>query len=650
MRRTSLIAILLVLLFSLFLLSVLSNILTGYPVQPRPPKTDDERTGKASEKEPPVTLFRVSPVTPQLYWRVFTADYYTGKNWLKTTDENVLTEFPQFQEDNLTKVFAVEINLLQHETFLPLPPPVSALANISFASTEGLEFYRDAVGDVYKVVKRGQTKGFQLVYEVKWHDFEVDDRLISLDDAPEEILNKYLQLPDISIDVWTLAKDLEDPSYSILDQVLADVQYLRTNFVYDEKHPQFLYEGVTQGSDVSSYIQRGRGLCLDAATALAVILRVQEIPARISIGYKPSGRIEGGKLLYYTTGAHSVTEVYLPPYGWIQFDATPPLEENPLVKVSPFKKEGSPGSNLFYTLSVTNRHNLTDNFKLFVDSKQEWNIEAAPKQLRIELLQTADALLKVTIPNDESLGQKDVVTVTIASLDHPEVAFSILTITQVANVSHIPTTTTLRGIDEAVIRGDTLWVNGTVLTASDKKVDNMTVFIFLTKNKEAEGIIVGKGYSIEGNFQTECAVPYFMEIGDYKVIPISLGTTHYAPSSTDFIIRVCATTRMELGFEEEFLLGYGAIHGQLLWDNGTGFADAPILLNISLLAMPLENWRFQNLTSKDGLFRIETTFENPGVYKVKAMFSGDEYVLGNNATRVVELKRGLYSEQSILGC
>ncbi len=641
MRRVPLIAILLVLIVSLFLLSALSNILTGYPEPSREDGPQKKRTGSDAKKEPSVLLFKVSPIVPQLYCRVSTADYYTGLNWLRTTDEKVIEELPQTQDTGETKVFKIEINTSQLETHLPLPLCSSALASLSLVHIEGLEFYMDSTAGVYKVIRHEHSKEGPLVYNVSWRDVEVDDRLVSFDNIPAEISDKYLQLPNIPIDVLELAEDLEDPSYSILDQVLADVQYLRTDFVYDTKAPAPAPALVSmpQGSDVSSYIQRRKGICIDAATALAIILRIQKIPARISFGYKPEG-IKGGELLYYTTGGHAVTEVYLPPYGWIQFDATPPLGDNPLVKVSPFKKESPPGSRLFYQLSITNRGDLIDDFKLFVESREEWNVEAAPKELRIEALQTVDALLEVTIPDEADFGEKDLLTLTVASMRHPEIAFSIMAITQAENILQISTTTSLRNIDEAVIRGDTFWVNGTVLTTNEQ-VDNMTLFIFLTRNRKAEGIVIGKGHSKEGDFLIESRVPYFMEIGDYRVIFISLGTIQYAPSSDECIIRVCATTKMELASEEKFLLGYGVIHGRLLWDNGTGFAEANISLRMSSLATPSEVWESQNLTSKYGSFRMGTTFGNPGVYEVKAMFFGNDYVFGSDATHVVELKRGV---------
>ena len=642
MQKLSLIAILLVLIASLFLLAVLSNVLTGYPEPPLPPETEKNRTEQDRKEEPSVLVFKVSPIVPRLYCRVSTADYYTGLEWLKTTNEEVLEELPMVQDANATEVFTIEINVTQRETLLPLLAPNSTFAGLSLASNENLRFYVDRLGDVYKVIKHGQVKEVPLIYNLSWRDVEVDDRLISFDTVSEELRNKYLQLPNIPIEVWELAEDLVDPSYSIFDQVLADVQYLRTDFVYDVEAEERAHVGLymPQRSDVFSYIQRRRGVCMDAATALAVILRIQKIPARVSLGFK-AGRIEGGKLLYYTTGGHAVTEVLLPPYGWVQFDATPPTEENPLVKVSPFKKESAPGSQFFYQLSITNGRDLTDNFRLFVRGERKWDVRAAPEELKIDALQTAEALLEVNLPDNATIGEKDVLTVTVASRSYPEIAFSIKAVTQVENIVHVSTTTSLKNTEEAVLRGNPFWVNGTIHTANDEQADSMTIFVFLTKSTEAEGLIIGKGYSEQRSFQIEGRIPWFIEVGDYKVIPICLGTAQYAPSSSECAIRVCAATTMKFGSEKEFLLGYGAIRGHLLWDNGTGFAAAPISLMISLSDTPSKSWELQNLTFGDGSFRIKTTFEDPGTYAVRAVFSGNEYALESNATRLLELKRGV---------
>ena len=642
-------------LFSLFLLSVLSNILTGYPAPSQQGESREEPSGSDTVDETPILLFKVSPAAPRLYWRVLTADYYTGRNWLRTTNEKALEGDPQVQDANATEVFSVEINTSKRETLLPFPPPISSLTSLSLAPAEDLEFYFDEVGGVYMIMKDQQVESIQLTYDVSWRDVELDDRRISLSDISEEILDKYLQLPDLPIEVWELAQDLKVPSYSALDQVLANVQFLRTNFVYsldrsrtdfihDPTYSQLLFKRISQESDVSSFIERKKGICLDAATALVVILRMQKIPARISVGYKP-GRIEGGELLYYTSGSHAMTEVYLPPYGWIQFDATPPLEKCPLVKVAPFKRESSPGSKLFYQLSVTNRRNITDNFKLFVTNKLKWNFEVAPVELSIDALQAADVLLEVNAPEHVEVGEKNLLTVTVTSMSDPESAFSIWAIAQVGDVLQIPTTIALRNLEDPLIRGDTFWVNGTILAVGNEMVDNMTVFIFVTKGRKAEGIIIGKGYSERGVFQVKSTIPSFMEVGDYKVVPVSLRTTQYAPSHNEFIIRLCATTTMQISSEDEFLLGYGAIYGRLAWDNGTGFAEAPISHEVASLTTRPEIWVSQNLTLRDGSFRIEPKVEDPGAYKIETVFSGNEYALESNATRLIEFTIGLPSIQ-----
>ncbi|UCG45820.1 MAG: transglutaminase domain-containing protein [Candidatus Bathyarchaeota archaeon] len=641
MRRAPSIIILLVLLGSLFVLSVLSDVLSSYPEPPRLPEPERDRTGGEPEEEPSVLLFKVSPIVPELYWRVWSADFYTGRNWLTTTDEEVLEELPPFPDDNATQVFTVEVNNTQRETFLPLASASSTPANISWENADSLEFFTDTLGGIYRVIRHGEATEALLIYQVSWYDAEIDDKLISLGNISEGITEKYLQLPNMPLEVWRLAEDLTDPSYSVLDQILANIQFLRTSCVYDLQNSKYLYERVTQGSDISIYLERRKGVCIDAATALAIILRIQGIPARISIGYKPRG-VEDGKLLYHTTEAHSVTEAYLPPYGWVQFDATPPLEETPLVEVSPLKKVGSPGSRLFYQLSIKNRRNLTDNFRIFVNDNQQWNIKVAPERLRIDSLQTTDALLEVTIPSDIALGEKDVVTMTVVSLKDSMVAISIIAIAQVGDIIHVPTITTLRWIDEVAVRGDTFWINGSVSTTHGSQINNMTVFVFLTKAGMAEGLVIGKGHSIQGDFQIECVAPYFNEIGDYGVICISLGTLEFAPSNASSNLRVQARTRMELGPEEEFLLGYGAVHGLLLWDNRTALAEDSIHLRTTLLDTS-QTWESQNSTSEDGAFRLETTYDDSGSYKIEAVFFGDEYILGSNALRLVEFKRGLPS-------
>ncbi len=639
MRNTLPIVLIIVSLTFIFLLSSFSNILAGYQIPSSPTDNPQEPTPTDTDDEALVALFKVTPLSPQLYWRIWSADYYTGRSWLRTTNETILDELPLVRDTDPTRTFKVEINLTQSEFFLPLPSSQATFESASFSANAALGLTMDAMGQTYKLKQYGLTQ-MLLTYNVSWNDVDVEDKLISVGNVSNDVLDKYLQLPYISLAVRKIAQDLEDPSYSVLDQILADVQYLRTNFIYDSATPpERVYGEISQGSDVASYLDGKKGVCIDAATALAVILRIQKIPARISVGFKPGG-IEEGKLVYYTKGAHALTEAFLPPYGWVQFDATPPLQDNPLVRVSPFKKEGPPGNELFYQVSVTNRLSSIGRFRLFVDNEQEWSAQAAPEELRIEAGQTADAVLEVKVPGAASFGEKNTLRLTAYSIEHADVAFHVIAIVQVENTTAISTTTTIRGVDGPLIRRGNFWANGTVHDSDNIGVNNMTIFVFLTKGSKAEGVIAGKGYSEQGEFRIECSVPSFLEIGDYRVTLLSLGTAEHAPSSEESSVKVAARTNIELGPEKEFLLGYGAIHASLSWDNGTGLANALVSVRITSITKQTEARKLDSLTSKDGTFRIETAFQDAGAYEVHAVFSGDEYTLGSNVTSIVNMRRG----------
>jgi hypothetical protein len=485
MRRTSLAFCLLVLLASLFLLSVLPNVLIGYPATSRPPDDSVEPPSSDGEEQS-IVMFKVSPPTPQLFWRIWSEDFYNGQGWFRTSNEVALEELPVIGNTTEARVFTLEMNVTERVTYLPLPSPQSAFGNISTEYGNALEFTVDAEQNMFMVTKNGEMSQVPLSFKATWRDIELDDGLISPDSIPEEILTKYLQLPNLPIEVRKLAEELQDSSYTPLDQVLADVQYFRTHFVYDDSYSKIEVADPRHGSSVASYIERKKGICLDAATALAIMLRLQKIPARISVGFNP-GRIEDGKLVYYSTGAHSVTEVYLPPYGWVRFDATPPTSEFPLVEVSPFKRKASPGSSLLYQLAVTNRRNSDDTMKLYVENDMKWNVSAAPREIRIEGSQTADALLEVAVPEDSNVGDKNFVGVTVRSTKHPETSFSVWVVIQVENITQVSTSIALGELEDSVVRGRSLWVNGTVLTADSELVDDFVIFIFVTKSTKADG-------------------------------------------------------------------------------------------------------------------------------------------------------------------
>ncbi|HSH21171.1 MAG TPA: transglutaminaseTgpA domain-containing protein [Candidatus Caenarcaniphilales bacterium] len=78
---------------------------------------------------------------------------------------------------------------------------------------------------------------------------------------------------------------------------------------------------------VDCFLRVRRGYCEYFATAMVMMLRTQQIPARYTLGYLP-GQLADGVWNVDRSAAHSWVEVYFPGYGWIRFDPTPGNRQN----------------------------------------------------------------------------------------------------------------------------------------------------------------------------------------------------------------------------------------------------------------------------------------------------------------------------------
>jgi hypothetical protein len=101
--------------------------------------------------------------------------------------------------------------------------------------------------------------------------------------------------------------------------VLALESWLRRRggFRYDELPP------AAGGPPLVSFVTRTRaGYCQHYAGAMAVMLRMLGIPARVAVGFT-SGTSEGGTWIVTDHDAHAWVEVWFAGHGWVPFDPTP---------------------------------------------------------------------------------------------------------------------------------------------------------------------------------------------------------------------------------------------------------------------------------------------------------------------------------------
>lgn len=140
-------------------------------------------------------------------------------------------------------------------------------------------------------------------------------------DVPQEIRDRYLQLPDkVPERVGQLAKQITLGIDNPYDKAKAIEGYLRNNYPYDLNIP-----APPADRDVTDYFlfDLKKGYCDYYATAMVVLARSVGLPARFVSGYS-SGDYDSLNAQYVVRNlnAHSWAEVYFPQIGWIEFEPT----------------------------------------------------------------------------------------------------------------------------------------------------------------------------------------------------------------------------------------------------------------------------------------------------------------------------------------
>jgi transglutaminase-like putative cysteine protease len=138
-------------------------------------------------------------------------------------------------------------------------------------------------------------------------------------DATER--NHCLQLPGMDPRIADLALRMTAGAASGLEKARAVERGLRTGFGYTLDLPSH-----TPADPVAYFLfTRKKGHCEYFASAMAVMLRTQGIPARLATGFESGIYNDLTKLwLIRASDAHAWVEAWIPGHGWTTFDPTPP--------------------------------------------------------------------------------------------------------------------------------------------------------------------------------------------------------------------------------------------------------------------------------------------------------------------------------------
>jgi transglutaminase-like putative cysteine protease len=120
---------------------------------------------------------------------------------------------------------------------------------------------------------------------------------------------------------WELAKELRTTAETPFEYVLAVNAYLQDGFGYSER-PQAPDAGVAPLDGF--LIDTKEGYCQHFAGAMALLLRMGGIPARVATGFSPGGFSKRRDAwIVRDTDAHAWVEAWSDQLGWVTYDPTP---------------------------------------------------------------------------------------------------------------------------------------------------------------------------------------------------------------------------------------------------------------------------------------------------------------------------------------
>lgn len=292
------------------------------------------------------------PTPDSMYWRAMVLWHYEGGAWTQGEEGLVPATVPPRGMPNNSTMITQEITMWPHEQrwLIALDYPVTLAVNSSVSSESSpwslfLEGGVLQLGDSDPRVKLDHKERYTVTSA-----FQVVDEIPSPDEQKAGI-----QLPKSEIDprVKALANQLHRENPDPQDYVRAILHYFRLEgFKYSMSPGK-------EGPDwLGDFLFKTKtGFCEHYASAFAILMRLERIPARLVVGYQGAEYNPYGSFyVVRQSDAHAWDEVWIPAKNhWVRVDPTAVLSQ----------AERTPGSS-----------NTSDN----ADSDQGFTIRIASHQ------------------------------------------------------------------------------------------------------------------------------------------------------------------------------------------------------------------------------------------------------------------------------
>ena len=281
----------------------------------------NESTSEGTKSNYNSLIFYMEGKEPQ-YLRGNIYDYFDGLSWKKT--QNVRTRI-----DRKDNKFTINRGLKKPYDLYTITMAYNLAGDPSIfipPSTAELQFPSNAIAsDEYGSLTASKQLRKGTIYSIKVSPLENKKNGRPVDKTREpsfEAMDRYMQLPkNISKRFIRFSKDISNGSRSIEEKATKIEKYLRENYEYSLESV-FNSQGKIPLEEF--LFKKPLGHCEYFATAMVMLMRAQDIPARLVTGfsvtnYNPvSGYYEARGM-----DAHAWAEVWIPNSGWVTFEATP---------------------------------------------------------------------------------------------------------------------------------------------------------------------------------------------------------------------------------------------------------------------------------------------------------------------------------------
>ncbi|MCW2726099.1 MAG: transglutaminase domain protein, partial [Frankiales bacterium] len=259
------------------------------------------------------------------YLRMTTLDQFTDAGWSasqlrgSTRQDGVKGGLPKPAGLTSAPTSRIEDRILVSSLdaqWLPVPFPPATV------DVEGTWLYDQRSETVFAL--RSGTKQLTRSYTVT-ADRVLPDRAL-LDAGSTTLpadLRRYAAKPQVTTYVADLTAAVVAGQTTPYGKVAAIQAFFRDPARAFEYDTTSRVPGINSQSALEDFLKGRRGFCEQYASAMAAMIRLAGVPARVAIGFTAGTRRPDGSYVVTTSDAHAWPEAWFAGSGWVRFEPTP---------------------------------------------------------------------------------------------------------------------------------------------------------------------------------------------------------------------------------------------------------------------------------------------------------------------------------------